>query len=786
MPEKKDRLFSADVPVQAAFASYINIGKLMADKAGLNWDMVLDDVGIAKKGQEWDLRRLVNDGNPAQAKLKTFSMDGKAMAVMAKDGLLVAPTWGAHAVSRHWQDLIKAYTLHHLLVSGLSIGYLQSVYKAIRLLGTVLDGKQPWQADADDIRRSMAIAKSLSATNQYAIVIAAFVKSVIDAYHLSEACPLAPMIGSERGAGPGRFRAAKFTLKGDELRERLAERKSEEKLPEKKAFWELMRIVFTEKPRTFTDAIRFAQAKVVALTGLRIGEVTFLPLDWKRTLEYRDRDGTLAGDHGGFSRALFLRHFAEKQGSSRREMGSLYENTQFVPLMFEDILVQTLGAVERLTAPMREILKAQCETGRLLPMYPPDTLLSAEVCYLHLTGNVLFREVDEAVRQPYIDRYRNNLDLSALDELIDVQRRGNTPARQTWLVYAIRMRRKGIVFRNADGTPWCGRGPANQFLRVADLEDYIRTEIPTKISDTHPFRLDGGTIVRPWEFLFLLPKRALAEERNAMPCHLGWNLGVTVSTPEILGNSISGTNSADYPTLFNDYGLTDADRSLTLKSHSLRHLQNTELFRLGVADTIITKRFNRRSVAQSYEYDHRSLQEELEQITLPEEWEAYLGPKAASVAKLVEAGRANGPIVREFRRLRASEGDEAAYSFLKAEADGFHATPYGHCLNSFTVDPCPTHLECFNGCRHLSATNLPENRQHLMRLQGKIEDALSAAHSKPTTSIGRENQSRHAEIRLAGIDRLLATPTGERAFPDGQDLSLSNIPPSVLHGPSSR
>ncbi|NCA71721.1 MAG: hypothetical protein EOM91_16900 [Sphingobacteriia bacterium] len=40
------------------------------------------------------------------------------------------------------------------------------------------------------------------------------------------------------------------------------------------------------------------------------------------------------------------------------------------------------------------------------------------------------------------------------------------------------------------------------------------------------------------------------------------------------------------------------DRRLTLQSHALRHLQNTELFRLGVADTIITKRFNRRSVAQ--------------------------------------------------------------------------------------------------------------------------------------------------------------------------------------------
>ncbi len=431
---------------------------------------------------------------------------------------------------------------------------------------------------------------------------------------------------------------------------------------------------------------------------------------------------------------------------------------------------------------MRRTLKTQCESGRLLPMYSPEALLPAETCYMLLTGNVLFRKIDQSVYQPYIDRYRENLDYATLDELVAFQLKGNAVASSTWLVYAGRMQKKGMVFRSEDGNPWSGRGPANQFIRVSDLEEYIRTELSTKVSDTAPFKLDGGVVLQPWEFLFLTPKRALAEERNGLPCHIGWNVGVCVSTPEILSNSISGTNSVDYPTLFNDYGLTEADRSLTLLSHSLRHLQNTELFRLGVADTIITKRFNRKSVAQSYEYDHRSLQEELDQVTLPDEWEAYLGPKAASVAKMVEAGRANGPVVKEFRRVQSADGDEAAYSFLKAEADGFHATPYGHCLNSFTVDPCPTHLECFNGCRHLSATNLPENRRHLVLLQGKLYDALHAARAKATTSIGRDNQMRHAEIRLAGVNRLLTTQPGQLAFPDGPDLSVALNPPSVLHG----
>ncbi|WP_229490829.1 hypothetical protein [Pseudoduganella namucuonensis] len=57
---------------------------------------------------------------------------------------------------------------------------------------------------------------------------------------------------------------------------------------------------------------------------------------------------------------------------------------------------------------------------------------------------------------------------------------------------------------------------------------------------------------------------------------------------------------------------------------------------------------------------------------------------------------------------RSREWQKSTYVLVKQvlhfEADGFHASPYGHCLNSFTVDPCPKHLECFANCRHLSAT----------------------------------------------------------------------------------
>jgi hypothetical protein len=75
-------------------------------------------------------------------------------------------------------------------------------------------------------------------------------------------------------------------------------------------------------------------------------------------------------------------------------------------------------------------------------------------------------------------------------------------------------------------------------------------------------------------------------------------------------------------------------------------------------------------------------------------------------------------------------------------------------------------------CRHLSATDLPENRQNLIQLEGKFKLALETIKARPSSSIGWKNQLDHAEKRLASVQRLLATPSGKRPFPDGVDLSL--------------
>ena len=124
----------------------------------------------------------------------------------------------------------------------------------------------------------------------------------------------------------------------------------------------------------------------------------------------------------------------------------------------------------------------------------------------------------------------------------------------------------------------------------------------------------------------------------------------------------------------------------------------------------------------------------------------------------------------EFRRVQRENGDDAAFDYLVAEADGLHSTPYGFCVNAFTVDPCPRHIECFNGCRHLTRSDRPDEQQRLERLRDQMRALVAKVEAEPHDRIGRTNQIRHAKIRLENIDRALAARPGAKPFPNGADL----------------
>jgi hypothetical protein len=764
------------------FATFIDLGKRLAAERNLLWAIDTDASGKAPKGQGWNLTELVGNIFPKHY-LSNFGTDLPTLEALQKqhaENMAIVPV--PTPLAETWQDLIKATAVEQLFVRRNSAQHVAgNVIRPLRVIATCARGKAPWALSVDELMVAVRIGREIQPSGKLADLILGLIKVLFDANHLTDLGPLYPALVDQR-LNPRTSRRASFLKSQDELRNSLEERKRDERLPERKAFWELVRIVMTETPRSFVDELRFAGVKLMIATGFRIGEAVMLPVDWKREKVYFDNKGHSAAALGGYPKSLMIRHFAEKQQIDGEDSHVLHEKLHHVPRIFEDLLVETLDHIAKLTAPLRTTLRLQTESGRLFPWYAATDLIPAFYFYTHLTGNPFWTELGLRDRERWQQRCKENLSSAPFDELYEVQCAAfyaeRTKPDMTSYTYFRRLREalpassSRMRLRRANGSiiPHEGRIVwADAYLKVEELEAYLRSDLPTKLPDVEPLQLPDRDL-QSWELLFLKPKRSLAEERNGGLCDISRYIAIKRPIPDLIGSGLGDRTTRE--SLFSRYGQSESDRQLTLDSHMLRHLQNTELFRLGVADTIISKRFNRRSVAQSYEYDHRSLAEELDQLEIPAETEMSLGTKATTVFKIISSGKASGPIVDGFKRIQVEEGDAAAFEYLKVEADGFHATPYGHCLNSFTVDPCPKHLECFTGCRHLSATDLPEVRNNLVRLEYKMAAAHEAAQSRPPSTIGRINQIEHARVRLEGIRKLLLTEHDEHPFPDGPDLSI--------------
>ncbi|MFV8639607.1 hypothetical protein ACNRBS_09360 [Ralstonia pseudosolanacearum] len=763
--------------MNAGYRAYVDLGRTLAEQRALQWLLPLEPDGRVSKGHGWNLTTLAGDVPPPTHYLNHLGRDAKMLQALAEPSLRAAP------LSVGWQDLIKTAALEQLLVKRNTTGHIVgNIVRPLRVLATCVPDKEPWQLTVEDGSRAIELARGVQACGKLGEMVEGVLRNLFDVQHLADAGPL--YRGVPRPRSTSTRRRAAFLKSEDELRDSLEQRKRAERLPERRAFWELVRIVMTEPPRSYVDTLRFLCLRTMIVTGLRVGEAVLLPADWQRNRVYYDRQGRPAREKGGYADALMLRHFAEKQQTEESDSRVLFEKAQYVPEMFRELITETLQRCVELTEPLRRTLRLQTETGRLLPWYAEHDVVPAAHLYPHLTGNPFWAAVDDEDRARLQECYRTQFDVAVFQEIHDLQRVSHRRQPRLDMAAYVYLHRLGkamraddctLSFRRPDGSvipPDARMQWAQTCLHIGELEAYLRAAVPTKLSDTQALPLAAGAL-QSWELLFLTPKRSLAEERDDGLCDVTRVMAVNRPDGGFVANALGERSIGE--SLFERYGQSAEDKQLRLESHMLRHLQNTELFRLGVADTIISKRFNRRSVAQSYEYDHRSLAEQLDQIELPPEVEIALGDKASTVAKMIQAGRASGPVVATFLRIQADEGDEAAFAYLKTEADGFHATPYGHCLNSFTVDPCPKHLECFTGCRHLSATNLPENRAHLTSLEGKFVAALEHAQARPATTPGRDNQIAHAQVRLDGVRKLLATADGEHPFPDGPDLSMPPV-----------
>jgi hypothetical protein len=292
-------------------------------------------------------------------------------------------------------------------------------------------------------------------------------------------------------------------------------------------------------------------------------------------------------------------------------------------------------------------------------------------------------------------------------------------------------------------------------------------------SDLRWFRTTDGRQLSTADLLFLV----VVGSRTALPAIVSEEAPIAPISAPAFYQGLGFRDRRNRGTLFTRYGKTTVTQNMRIGPKSLRHLMNTEFFRLRLPDTVITEHFGRRSVVQSYEYDHRNLAERLSFVRLPETARRILkdGGTQDLVARMVVSGAAAGThIGRSFRRIQEEHGDEAAFVYLAANSDGFHVTPYGFCINSFSMNPCARHLKCFDNCRHFVASGLEEHRVSLEHLREKLTAMKTAASQKPETTIGRRNQVAHATALLVGVDAALKSQPRTAVFPEGTDHSATD------------
>lgn len=289
-------------------------------------------------------------------------------------------------------------------------------------------------------------------------------------------------------------------------------------------------------------------------------------------------------------------------------------------------------------------------------------------------------------------------------------------------------------------------------------------------SDLRRFTTSAGIKLTTADLLYLVPVR-LRDVPHPVPP----DQAVTTLSQNAIYFALGLVKGKTEYSFFSRYGSEPHHKHFSVKPHSLRHLINTELFRHGAPDTVITQQFGRQTVAQSHEYDHRSLAEQLAFVSLPSATKGFLAPGSSQelVAKMVVSGLVpTSHIARSFRAIQAKDGDLAAFRYLAANSDGFHVTPYGYCVNSFAMNPCARHLKCFDRCKHFAASGLQEHRVALESLRSKMVEMRNAAAAKPAKTVGRRNQIAHAESLICGLTAALEASPNAPVFDVGVDHSI--------------
>ncbi len=256
------------------FQAYVAAARRIAVDRKIIWELAPGTDGRLSPAEAWELNSFCGTPPPPRLLLSDLGTDSTSLEPLNKrrteNAMKVIEKM---ALSEGWQNLIKAAVLDQIFVQGNKAGHaLSGVARPLRVIATCAGDAEPWELTVDHITLAREVAAEVQASGQLALLVDQVTRNIIDHHHLADRCPLQPASArrNRSKATPGQRRA--------DPRQDLAQRKNVEKLPEPRAFWELVRIVFTVQPKSFLDELRFAQVKILILCGLRIGEVCMMPM----------------------------------------------------------------------------------------------------------------------------------------------------------------------------------------------------------------------------------------------------------------------------------------------------------------------------------------------------------------------------------------------------------------------------------------------------------------------------------------------------------------------------
>lgn len=622
-------------------------------------------------------------------------------------------------ISVNWQELIKAEVTRRSIEQRLAPATIRSIATALRIIATVAKS-EPWLVTQQNIIESHKVAMEQQPSGINATYVTNIAKDLFDTFRISKYCPIYTKLKSQKT----KARRKVLHVAKAELNDRL----NAEKLPQAEEFSDLINIL-SMKAKRQVDTILFAAIKLMLILGFRVNEVCLIPLDWKREEMQVDQFGNPVKDESGKAlKTLYIRYFAEKQ--DERE---IYEPRRVpVPLSFQAHVIKLINHIIDVTKDMRQKLIVQEATGNAQIFH--DDVLSEHLTPFDIPPMIgaITNDISAGVgHHIYMPRER-------------IMKRYNVPR------YHGKLKVPWGVRSNLDG----------EYYKAQDVQEALIKHFKTKLSNISPIvSQNGKPILKASDALFLLPRRAKAKEASGK-WYYDWSKYLFVSPlgPEQIDCALSGKGKNE--NIFEIY----LNKPAKLNTHSLRHLRSSELIRAQVSDMIHAKTMGRKSLAQNYEYDHRSVKESLSQLDVTEKMLIDMPIKARITLEKALDNKLGGTIVKTFNEIQNKNGIQEAINWLSAHADAMHVTPYGACVANMVTNPCPKHLQCFMGCSHFVKDDRASSSTELHQLLNSSKKTLGSIKNKVQNGDLSKAHFNHAKNIIDNIEEVIAAPVGSSPF----------------------